>query len=55
MALLERGNEHDINAWGERLLARMQKQVMRVHDKAVSVTAPWGCRSCHPARSRSTR
>src|SRR5438874_510628 len=42
MVLLERGNEHDINAWGERLLARMQKQVMRVRDKVVSVTITLG-------------
>src|SRR5438309_1417832 len=42
MVLLERGNEHDINAWGERLLARMQKQVMRVRDKVVSVTLTLG-------------
>jgi diguanylate cyclase (GGDEF)-like protein len=42
LALLERGNEHDINAWGERLLTRMQKQVMRIRDKAVSVTCTLG-------------
>ena len=42
LVLLERGNEHDINAWGERLLTRMQKQVMRIRDKAVSVTCTLG-------------
>lgn len=42
LALLERGNEHDINAWGERLLTRMQKQVIRIRDKAVSVTCTLG-------------
>jgi diguanylate cyclase (GGDEF)-like protein len=42
LVLLERGNEHDINAWGERLLTRMQKQVMRIRDKAVSVTCSLG-------------
>ncbi len=50
MALLERGNEHDINAWGERLLARMQKQVMRVHDKAVSVTCTLGLSVVSPGQ-----
>jgi multidomain signaling protein FimX len=42
LVLLERGNEHDINAWSERLLARLQKHVMRVRDKSVSVTASIG-------------
>jgi diguanylate cyclase (GGDEF)-like protein/PAS domain S-box-containing protein len=42
LVLLERGNEHDINAWGERLLTRMQKQVMRIRDKSVSVTCSLG-------------
>jgi multidomain signaling protein FimX len=42
LALLERGNENDINAWSERLLARLQKHVMRVRDKSVSVTCSIG-------------
>ncbi len=42
LVLLERGNEHDINAWSERLLTRVQKQVMRIRDKAVSVTCSMG-------------
>jgi multidomain signaling protein FimX len=42
LALLERGNENDINAWTERLLARVQKHIMRIHDKAVSVTCTIG-------------
>jgi EAL domain-containing protein (putative c-di-GMP-specific phosphodiesterase class I) len=42
LALLERGNENDINAWSERLLARVQKHVMRVRDKSVSVTCSIG-------------
>jgi len=50
MALLERGNEHDISAWGERLLARMQKQVMRVHDKVVSVTCTLGLSVVSPGQ-----
>ena len=50
MALLERGNEHDINAWGERLLVRMQKQVMRVRDKAVSVTCTLGLSVVSPGQ-----
>jgi diguanylate cyclase (GGDEF)-like protein/PAS domain S-box-containing protein len=42
LVLLERGNEHDINAWSERLLARVQKHVMRVRDKSVAVTCTLG-------------
>jgi multidomain signaling protein FimX len=42
LALLERGNEHDINAWCEQLLGRLQKHVMRLRDKAVSVTCTIG-------------
>jgi multidomain signaling protein FimX len=42
MALLERGNEHDISAWCERLLGRVQKHLMRVRDKSVSVTCTIG-------------
>jgi len=42
LALLERGNENDINAWSDRLLARAHKQVMRIRDKSVSVTCTIG-------------
>jgi multidomain signaling protein FimX len=42
LALLERGNEHDINAWSERLLTRVHRHVMRLRDKAVSVTCTIG-------------
>ena len=42
LALLERGNENDIQAWGKQLLARVQKHVMRVNDKAVAVTCTVG-------------
>jgi diguanylate cyclase (GGDEF)-like protein/PAS domain S-box-containing protein len=42
LALLERGNENDINAWSERLLARVHKHVMRIRDKSVSVTCTVG-------------
>jgi multidomain signaling protein FimX len=42
LALLERGNENDINAWSERFLARVRKHLMRVRDKSVSVTCTLG-------------
>ncbi|HXN79380.1 MAG TPA: diguanylate cyclase, partial [Steroidobacteraceae bacterium] len=42
LVLLERGNENDINAWSERLLARLRKHVIRVRDKSVSVTCTIG-------------
>jgi diguanylate cyclase (GGDEF)-like protein/PAS domain S-box-containing protein len=42
LVLLERGNENDINAWSERLLARLHRHVLRVRDKSVSVTCTIG-------------
>jgi diguanylate cyclase (GGDEF)-like protein/PAS domain S-box-containing protein len=42
LVLLERGNEHDINAWSERVLTRVQRHVMRINDKTVSVTCTIG-------------
>jgi len=42
LALLERGNENDINAWSERLLARVHQHVMRIRDKSVSVNCTIG-------------
>jgi multidomain signaling protein FimX len=42
LVLLERGNDNDIEAWSEQLLARVQKHVMRIRDKAVSVTCTIG-------------
>ena len=55
LALLERGNEHDINAWSERLLARVHKHVMRIRDKSVSVTCTIGLSVVSPGRGRSRR
>jgi len=42
LALLERGNENDVNAWSERLLARVHEHVMRIRDKSVSVNCTIG-------------
>ncbi|MBV8910050.1 MAG: diguanylate cyclase, partial [Gammaproteobacteria bacterium] len=42
LALLERGNEHDIAAWCEQLLTRIRKHLVRVHDKSVAVTCTVG-------------
>ena len=51
-ALLERGNEHDISAWSERLLARVAKKVMRVEDKSVSATCTIGLSIVSPGDTR---
>jgi PAS domain S-box-containing protein len=40
--LLERGNEHDISAWSEQLLARVHKHAVRLGDKTISVTCTVG-------------
>jgi diguanylate cyclase (GGDEF)-like protein len=42
LVLLERGNENDVEAWGQQLLARAQKHVFRAKDKTVSVTCTVG-------------
>ena len=42
LLLLERGNEHDIEAWGSQLVARVQKHVIRVKDKSISLTCTVG-------------
>jgi diguanylate cyclase (GGDEF)-like protein len=52
IALLERGNEHDISAWSERLLGRVQRHVMRIHDKSVAVTCTIGLSVVSPGDTR---
>ncbi|MGH8323025.1 MAG: EAL domain-containing protein, partial [Steroidobacteraceae bacterium] len=52
LVLLERGNEHDIEAWGEQLIARMQKHVMRVKDKTVSLTCTVGLSVVPPGKAQ---
>ena len=42
LVLLERGNENDVEAWGQQLLARTQKTVFRVKDKHLTVTCTVG-------------
>lgn len=42
LVLLERGNENDVEAWSQQLLARAQKHVFRVKDKTVTVTCTVG-------------
>ncbi|HXS22274.1 MAG TPA: EAL domain-containing protein [Steroidobacteraceae bacterium] len=42
LALLERGNDNDIQAWGKQLVARVQKHIMRIKDKTVAVTCTVG-------------
>jgi multidomain signaling protein FimX len=42
LMLLERGNEHDIEAWGEQLIARVRKAAVRIKDKTVALTCSIG-------------
>jgi multidomain signaling protein FimX len=42
MALLERGNDHDIEAWGAQLVERVARQVVQVAEKSVSITCSVG-------------
>jgi multidomain signaling protein FimX len=42
LVLLERGNENDVEAWGQQLLTRAQKHAFVVKDKTVQVTCTVG-------------
>ncbi|HEY1283654.1 MAG TPA: EAL domain-containing protein [Steroidobacteraceae bacterium] len=42
LVLLERGNERDVEAWGDSLIAKAAKHVVRVGDKQLSVTCTVG-------------
>ena len=50
LALLERGNERDVEAWSEQLLARLKKHVTRIKDKAVTVTCTIGLSVAPPGQ-----
>ncbi len=50
VALLERGNEHDIEAWGQQLIARVQKHVIRIKDKTISLTCSVGLSVVPPGK-----
>ncbi|HEY8051288.1 MAG TPA: EAL domain-containing protein [Steroidobacteraceae bacterium] len=52
LALLERGNEHDITAWSEQLLERVSKHLMQIDDKEVSVTCSIGLSVVSAGHSR---
>ena len=51
LVLLERGNEHDVATWSDRLLARIQGHVMQVRDKALSVTCSMGLSAVSPGHA----
>jgi multidomain signaling protein FimX len=42
MVLLERGNDHDVEAWGSQLVTRMARQVIAVGEKTLSITCSVG-------------
>ena len=42
MVLLERGNDHDVEAWGTQLLERVARHVIAVGDKSLSITCSVG-------------
>lgn len=49
LALLERGNENDVQAWAKQLVARVQKHIMRIKDQTVTVTCTVGLSVVPPA------
>ena len=42
LVLLDRGNEHDVEAWCSQLVAKEARHVMRVKDKSLSMTCTVG-------------
>jgi PAS domain S-box-containing protein len=42
MVLLERGNDHDVEAWGAQLVARVARQVVAIGEKTLSITCSVG-------------
>jgi diguanylate cyclase (GGDEF)-like protein/PAS domain S-box-containing protein len=42
LALLERGNEHDVEAWSEQLIAKCGKQVVKIGQKSLNLTCTVG-------------
>jgi diguanylate cyclase (GGDEF)-like protein/PAS domain S-box-containing protein len=42
LVLLERGNERDVEAWTEQLIAKTARNVVRIKDKTLSVTCTVG-------------
>ena len=52
LALLERGNENDIQAWGKQLVARVHKHTMRLNDKTVAVTCTVGLSVVPPSEPK---
>ena len=42
LLLLERGNEHDVEAWSDQLIARTAREVVHVGEKSLSLTCSIG-------------
>ncbi|MGH8149663.1 MAG: diguanylate cyclase domain-containing protein, partial [Steroidobacteraceae bacterium] len=42
LALIERGNAHDVEVWSEELVARVSKHVVKVGDRSLSITCSVG-------------
>jgi EAL domain-containing protein (putative c-di-GMP-specific phosphodiesterase class I) len=49
--LLERGNERDVEAWSEQLVAKSAKNVVHINDKTLSVTCTLGLSVVPPAEA----
>ena len=57
LVLLERGNDHDVEAWGAQLVSRVARHSVTVGDKSVSITCSVGLSvapgvAAEPGRSR---
>jgi multidomain signaling protein FimX len=52
LVLLERGNDNDIAAWAEQLLARVRGNLMRLGEKEVAITCSIGMSVVPPTHTR---
>ena len=51
LVLLERGNERDVEAWSEQLVAKSAKNVVHIKDKSLSVTCTLGLSVVPPSEA----
>ncbi len=55
LVLLERGNDHDVEAWGSQLVSRIARHVVTVGEKSLSITCSVGMSRAPNAVSQSAQ
>jgi diguanylate cyclase (GGDEF)-like protein/PAS domain S-box-containing protein len=52
LVLLERGNERDVEAWSDQLIAKAAKHIVRINEKSLSVTCTVGLSVVAPTNAK---